>query len=131
MYNFAAAGFQSKIAALPANGHHVRIPCHLDTKCLGILQPAGKDILSRTGIEWQTATQRQKARLCHDVFAFLVTLDGIGEVRGAFQQHMRQAQFGSATRGAEASRPGANDDYFKAVFHNSPATCPCQRLSDA
>src|SRR5690606_23748275 len=56
------------------------------------------------------------------MLAFLVALDGVGDMRRAFQQHVGNALGGGVGGGAEAGRAGADNGYLDLIFwHAAPS----------
>src|SRR6202042_772449 len=97
---------------------------------LHVRGPVLKHLLARTGAESQIAAQIEKAGLIHDVLAFLISLDRLCGRSKAFEQYVARVRyarlrikFGSASGGAESSRPGA--DYCNSIFiHHTAAPAP-------
>jgi len=118
--HIAAGERDGEIAPGAGDRFDVRLVADIGLGCFGLLVPVFQDGFALAGIEAAIGAQGEADGRRHHMLALLVTIDGVGEVVGFFQQHMAEAACGGAVGGAHPRRPRADNGYLKTIRHDCP-----------
>ena len=107
-----AADFEDAVIAPIDCGDFVAM-AHVDLEAGAGLVPAIQDRLAQARLERNGRTQRQDAGFVHHVFALLVQVDRVRQMRFGLEQHVRYVALGRTRCRRQAARPGSDDGDFK------------------
>ena len=106
-----------EIAFFALDLHRLGIISDIHAMGGGLFVPCAQNRFALARIKVHVGTQHQLARRRHDMLAFLIFVDGVGQMVGFFEQNMFQLQLRGTPSGTHARRSGPDYDYSKFIRH--------------